>query len=330
MNSFIIKITSPFECVIKTNNIEKFLNKKTDSLFLKVSDEKNIVFYCYPTNSVLKEQKNIPFSFNLNLENLNNNVSKQFNLTLYKNNFLSLELKPFLLPKTFTLKNKKETFTLQNEKHEANLSIGKPCVFSLSTNNFVFYKTLDFDVLEYKLTAKKDFIFVEFLSATSQILALKYNNGYEVLDDCGVNYIDYNSDKITIHTRLFDIAKHGKLIEYDLSKTYVERSFSLTYENKKPTIVNNNYLIPFAFFEALKNGNIKLARFYLDDNLSNNLTDKHLKEYFGCFLEVVPSPLSKLEERKICLIKKEENIYTTKEYTVELNENKIKNIILDE
>lgn len=330
MKNLIIKITSLFPCIVKINNIEKILKEKHDILFLKVVDESSFTLSCYPIDTTFNEQKNIPFMTNIDLENLQNNNSEQTKITVYKDNFIHIELKPFLIYKTPHLKTKKETFFINSQKHEANLLIGKPCIFSISNNNSIFYKTINFDCLDIKTTTLKDFIFIEFKGNKNQILVLNYVDDYVILDHLDINNIEYSKNKITIHTPILDMAKHGKLIEYTLSKDKVDRTITLTYNNKKPTIITNISLIPYAFFEAVKIKNFKLARYYLDKDLSSALTDKHIEEYFKDFLEVVPSPLSHFDENRICLIYKDNNIFTTKEYTIELNSNKIKNIMLNE
>ena len=329
MNNFIVKITSPFACITKVNNIEKTLSKKTDSLILKITDEKEFTIYCYPLNPNLNEQKNIPFALNINLDDIYKNTNDQAQITLYKNNFLDINLKPFLIYKTPLIKTKKETISCKNKKHELVLSIGKPCVFSVSCDDSIHYKTLDFDCLNYKATTGKDLIFIEFIGVKNQILALKYTDKYEILDDAVINSIEYTKDKITIHQPIFDMAKHGRLIEYDLLNTN-SRKASLTYNDKKPTIITNKHLVPYAFFEAVKIKNFKLARLYLTPSLSNALTDNHIEEYFKNFLEITPSPFCNIEENLICLIYKEKNIYTTREYKIELEQDKINNIILSE
>ena len=330
MNNFIVKISSPFPCVIKINNIEKVLNNKCENLFLKVENEESFCVSYYPLNSTFLTQKIIPATANINLKDLYKNDPEKTSITIYKNNFLHINLKPFLIFKTPTLKTKKETITLNNKKHEALLSIGKPCVFSINTDNNIYYKTLDFDCLDYKISSTRDLIFVEFIGQKSEILTLKYDDNYKIIDNLDINHIEYGKDKITIHSPLFDMAGHGKLIEYDITKKTTTRNITLTYNDKKPNIITNTTLIPYAFFEAVKVKNFKLARNYLSHRLSSSLTDNHIETYFNDFIKITPSPFCDLDENKVCLIYKDNNVFTAKEFDIEIKENKIENIILNE
>lgn len=328
MSEYVFKISSPFPCMLKVNQIEKILSNPYEYLLLKICDEKFFTIYCYPTNSDYLEQKNIPFAVNINTNDLKKSNTEQVEITTFKSNIVFLTLKPFLIPKTFTLKTQKQNLTVLNKSLDATLSIGKPTIFSLNFGDNIFYKTLKTTCTSFKATAKGNFLFIEFHTTPKQILVLDCKNENKILDDCEIDTIEYSKNKVFFHTPIYDISKHGKLVEYDLTSN--KRTESLTYANKKPVLEMKQELIPYIFFEALKIKNLKLCRYYLDETLSKELSDEHLTKYFGNFLEVVPSPKKDFNQNCICLIYKDDNIFTTKEFQVELTKNKIKNIISKE
>ena len=131
--------------------------------------------------------------------------------------FIFLTLKPFLIPKALSLKTQKQTLSVLGKNLEANLSIGKPTTFSLFFESDIFYKTLKKPCSSFKATVKNNLIFIEFNSIPKYFLVIDCKNNNQVLDDCEIDTIEYSKDKIWVHSTLYDITKHGKLIEYDLN-----------------------------------------------------------------------------------------------------------------
>ena len=196
MNEYIFKISSPFQCLLRVDKIEKVLSSPCDFLLLKVSDEKIFTIYCYPTQTEHQEQKNIPFIVNIKPNELKKSTTQQVEITTFKNNFIFLTLKPFLIPKALSLKTKKQTLSVLGKNLEANLSVGKPTIFSLFFESDIFYKTLKKPCSSFKATVKNNLIFIEFNSIPKYFLVIDCKNNNQVLDDCEIDTIEYSKDKI--------------------------------------------------------------------------------------------------------------------------------------
>ena len=246
MSEYIFKISSQFPCLLRVDKIEKVLSTPYEHLLLKVSDEKIFTIYCYPTQPNYQEQKNIPFVVNINVDELKKSNTEQVEITTFKSNIVFLVLKPFLIPKVLSLKTQKQTLSVLGKRIEANLSIGKPTIFSLVFDNDIIYKTLKKPCSSFSATTKNNFIFIEFDSTPKHFLSVDCKNN-KILDDCEIDIIEYTKDKVFAHTTIHDIIKHGKLIEYELTSN--TRKESITYANKKPTLDIKQELIPYAFFE---------------------------------------------------------------------------------
>ena len=126
---------------------------------------------------------------------------------------------------------------------------------------------------------------------------------------------------------------HNYYDDQFLSLSNYNKISYLVYDKNTPYIVKHKEFIPFAFFESIKIENFKLARSYMSDELSNKLSNAHLKKFFGQFLSVCLPLTQENFDNQIALIyeEKQGNLKTkkiAKIFQIDLDyKNKIKNIV---
>lgn len=112
-------------------------------------------------------------------------------------------------------------------------------------------------------------------------------DGKNFIEICGDVEIDKN--KVTAVSYLDSISKHGKLtkIEINNGKVQILENELLYLKNKpiKPKFIGaKNY----SFLQSILVKDYNLARSYLDEKLSEKLTDEHFSKFFGEFDEILP------------------------------------------
>ena len=105
--------------------------------------------------------------------------------------------------------------------------------------------------------------------------------------------IEISGNEIISLKHIKDIASHGFVCKHELKNGQISLTSSYSvYLNNTPFHATNKHVLGIAFLEALNINNIKLARYYLDDELNKILDDNQLVKYFGDYLEFEPNFLT--------------------------------------
>ena len=149
--------------------------------------------------------------------------------------------------------------------------------------------------------------------------------GNIVFEDCA-DLIELNKNNISTLNKIQDIAKHGFVSIYKVEENNITLTEQYTvFLNQTPTYTKNKYCISTAFLEALNLNNLKLARYYLSDELNATLNDQQLTSFFGDYTEFEPNFL--LDANNSVFFVYNSNIVKT--YNFEIKENKIVDITTD-
>ena len=174
---------------------------------------------------------------------------------------------------------------------------------------------LEFDKY-YALTGKRaeqDYVLV--FDKTGNTIFEGYDDKIEIVGN------QINALKI-VH----DTAQHGFVSKYELKNNKIsEVECYSVYLKQTPLHATNKYVVPVAFLEAINLDNLKLARFYLCDQLNISLKDEQLTQYFGDFLEFESNFLHDMDNSFIFYY----NNGMTKLFRFVVKDNKIVDILCD-
>lgn len=323
-----IHIKPTFNCLIKLSNLEKVLNKNKTYSFLCKEDVLNVIVYpLYTTSSSL------PFSFKFDTSNPI--CQKNVDVIKYPNNNYLLTISPFLIgAKTLGIKTKTLTFGLT--KHTIYYSLNAPFNVKLeSENTFCEYSFNEVICnINFVTIASNLLIYAKLENGLGYVFCnINFeNNTYSLVSLEKIDLLENKNNFIYTYKNLNDISHHGEVCKYSIQNQYNKVCY-IVYNENSPVIIKHKELIPFAFFEAIKIENFKLARLYLTPELSNKLTNYHFKKFFGKFIKAT-LPLTHEEyEDEISLIYENKNNDDktekyAKNYKVLINENsKIYNIL---
>lgn len=322
-----IHLKPTFNCLLKIDNLEKVLNKNKTYSFLTEEDALNIIVYPLTSTS-----SSLPFSFKFEFSKPY--CQKNVDVISFSNNNFLLTLFPFFVgsPKYLGVKTKSLNFggishtlyytlnTTFNIKIECASSF---CEYSFNEKiSSLEVITVEDNALIYaKLQNNLGFVFCNISFS---------NNTYKLITLEKINLLEIKNDAIYTYKKLNDISHHGQVNKYE-TKNYNRISY-LVYDSNFPILIKHKELIPFAYFEAIKLQNYKLARSYMSKILNDKLSNTHLKKFFGSFTEIC-LPLKKDNyEDEICLVY-EENVNNlqikkfAKNFKLSINtNNKIDNI----
>lgn len=323
---YYLHIKPTFNCLLKVQDLSQELNKNRLHTFL-VNMEEPLNLSFYPVD---EENKNsLPFAAVLkNENNLLTTNKKQLDIISFPDNNYLITVQPFLFacPENFDiqtkqvktenathtitwLKQEKGLLTISNNKNEERIKLNlKNEVNTLNTkqkNNFIF---------GYSKSNNKYTVF-----------CVKYENDtyYPIVNQV-VDILEEEQNKITTYKNLNDFAGHGVITTYNFENGF-EENITLAYNNSAPLISKHKEIIPYAFFEAIKIKNFKLAKNYLTKELSQKLTNAHLEKFFGNFDSVCQTLSQKFNPEEIALIYNLPYKHA-KIYSLKLKENKIENI----
>lgn len=137
--------------------------------------------------------------------------------------------------------------------------------------------------------------------------------------------IEVRQSDIKTLTKCFDINKHGKVNVYSVEKSkFTKKDEYLVNIRENVKVVPA--VVPFAFFESLKLGDVKLARSYLSDSLNGGIDDAHLKAYFGDFVDIRQNNIN--DSKAVILIYKNGNNFCGKLCKITMAGDKIDNFDL--
>lgn len=323
----ILHIKPSFDCLINYLGTQKSLIKnKTYSFILK----DKIALSFYPNNN--EELNSLPFSCIIEPTSHNLLQTNRNNLTLTRfpnNNFL-LEVNPFIFaqtPNSFGLKTK--TIHIKNIPHTISWLANNNLNCRIENSNSYLDFNNNCKVVEMDTKSSDGNILIYFRTQNLKYIVshiLYENNKYLLQEMQEVDLLEETENTITTYKNLHDFAKHGEITTYDFNGTF-SKTKELAYNNQTAKKTKIKEIVPFAFFEALKNKNFKLARSYLSNALSNKISNNHLKKFFGNFDKPYQTLSPTYYPEEIALIYNALPTKYAKIYNIKFNtENKIENI----
>ena len=282
----------------------------------KVSfEDQDLIIKYYPLQKTFNGKQTLPSIINIKLASLEN--CKEYLITLYPNNNIEILLQPFTLDINLPLN--KTSNPIENSTKKLDLFLSHNTTIALQSNNNYFYHTLDYQ-LEFVKAVEIDNCLHILLSKANDYYYLKIKND-NIQCSCLLSDASFLKNQLVATIPYFDMAKHGKLIEISFVKPYGYNE-KIIYLNKKPKLIENPLLLPYAFVESIKAKNFKLARFYMTKTMSEKLSNETLQSFFGNIKSITHDTYND----KICIITKNNNVFVAKDYTFDFEDNKISNI----
>ncbi len=244
---------------------------------VKTSINENAKITYYPINT--QSSKYLPFCFEFSEKE--------------SQHYIKYKLKDALVLKINPMRVPKYSFVFEEEIEGKKycLHSGYPSFFTVSENDkVIFSKKANCNFKEP--TIKKRASSVIFSAKwNDQIYFLIFNGKTEIFSGFASEY-KYEQDSLNLVSWQKDMAKQGYLYKININSGTVSKSL-IYYE--PPKVISNQKLIPYAFFEAVKTKNYKLARKYLSSALNLKIADEHFAAFFGKFSDVtqnyyLPSP----------------------------------------
>lgn len=323
----LVHIKPNFPCVLAYLSTQKNLNKNKIYTFI-LKDKTTLSFYPNDDNTT----NALPFSCEIDplSEGLLKTGRNNLTVTNFPNNNFLLEVNPFIFSSNSAMLGlKTKTVRTQNITHTITYFSNNNLNFRIENNNSFLDFSNNCKVTELNIKAKNENIFLYFGTKNNKHFTCHIcykNNKYFLQDTNEVDLLEEQNDTIITYKNLHDFASHGEITTYSFANEFSKKT-ELAYNNSTPYKTKVKEFVPFAFFEALKVNNFKLARYYLTPKLSSKLSNNHLKKFFGNFEKAhqTLSPIYNPEEIALIYYGKQ-NKYA-KIYSIQFNEeNKISNI----
>lgn len=316
---YFLHVKPTFDCLLKCHDCQTFMQSGFTYSFL-ASEKVNLLFY--PADNT---QPSLPFCYNFNASSPTH--SANVSITNFKNNNFLLNVSPFYFGSSKSMLLSSKKINLNNKSHtiyyntNANLNLKIECESDTLQFDFdekissINTKTLNNNILIYAQSSTKGIV----------VLLEFFEDKYKTIVCDVVDILEENKTCIKTYKSLFDFANHGVINTYDF-QSKLQPQTQLVYANSSPFLAKHKQIIPFAFFEAVKLKNYKLARFYLDSTLSKKLTDKHFDIFFGSFDNISQS-LHQNAQNEIALIYTDKKCNSATIFELDFNQNnKILNI----
>lgn len=306
---FYIKSTHP---ALITIDKDYLLENEIDKIPI---EEQDIIIKYYPLEKTINDKIAIPYIVNINKSLVQN--SNEYNVIKYPNQHTEIVLKPFLI--TNTTFSEKKSYKIENSKKTLD-------IYNHNTTNII-------------LKDDNNHLYFTYPSPVNFIIAAEIDNICHVLLQNNKHiYVQINKEKVTIFDDIknfsfdknifsailpnHDMAKSGKAIEINFAKPYSCLTKEI-YVNEAPNIITNNKLIPYAFLEAIKSKNYKLARQYMSQDMQDKLSDTSLSSFFNNVISISHD----IYNDKVCTISSEKHTYLATDYDFDIKNGKICNII---
>lgn len=282
-----------FDCLLDVHGQKYLMHKGVERVELEVEQQEQVCLLFYPTErgqiaytAILKEFEgkllvSCPYASVLEVG------TEQYELE-----FAPFEMNVF--PKK-----------LSRAKQSGNdvwLVMGKQNYFCVG-NDEMFFHTFEGEVMEY------DFLTV----FNKPALKVTQKDQEQLFVFCAERQ-EFDSfagqisvgETIEVTTPCHDYAgqAHAKTFVYE-GDQLVCQSDELLFLHQNPFVANNPQVIPFAFFEAIREQNFLLAKNYLSPALASKVSMEMLQEYFGEFNKIKPYNFFKDKGYYVCVVNKE-------------------------
>lgn len=316
-----LHIKPNFNCLVKISKEEYLLEaQKTYSFLVK---EQNLSLLFYPTNT---DFLSLPFAVTFDTQNLQ--CTKNVQVIEFSNKNYLLNVSPFLIGSNTNLGIKTKTVTLGGQVHTIYYSTHSKFNIKIECNCCSSEYSLDAEITDLNTKTHKNnlIVFCKCKDTKYVILALYFDGeqyNYKNLEV--VDILEEENGNISTYKNLNDFAGHGVVTNYDLTQETCMSS-TLVY-NTTPFLSRKKELIPYAFFEAVKVKNYKLASSYLSQSLIKILSPSHYQSFFGEFTQILPPLYKSANYNQISLVYNKNNKLIAKNFALQFDENnKISNI----
>ncbi|MBQ3048143.1 MAG: hypothetical protein IJD48_03925 [Clostridia bacterium] len=316
----ILHIKPDFDCLLKSSKTEIFLKANSTNSFLTSTQKITLLFY--PTNC---SEYSLPFCFVFDAKNPCH--SKNVKVANFNNNNYLLSVSPFFISKPQNLLFSTKKLKTNSTEHTIFFNTNSDLNLKIESDLDVFSYNFDVKIKQLKCVSLNQNILIYAHGCHGGVVVLLdyTQDKYKIILCEKVDILEETNSTLKTYKCLYDFAGHGVVNTFDLNKSLLPNT-QLVYANKSPFLAKHKEIIPYAFFEAIKVNNLKVARFYLSTSLSNKLSDKHLKVFFDNFDDIQQS-LATDSIDEIALIYNNDKCNKTKLFKLEFdNQNKISNI----
>lgn len=239
----------------------------------KIDSQQNSILQVFPMNDFCN---NIPYSINIDNKNLDFDLSFIKSYKINKDNYL-IDLQDNKIIKEEVL----ASFSNLNSDYEI---LQKDFASITIANQQIWQKNTIFDGAE--IYEKNNYIFFVMSKENEKYLVVLDNVNNIIIED-EITTIEHKENGFQTLLILNDIQKQGKVKKYELvdGELTLTNQFA-TYLNSVPKRPYSPKCNNIAFFECIKAQNLKLARVYLTNELSNKITLSHIEAYFGDFTKI--------------------------------------------
>ena len=259
-----------------------------------LTDQRELFLCCYPLNNKADKSRSLSYAAKLTLGSNITCSSDSVTITCYPANHIEVLCHNFSVA-YFSTPQKLTSLSLANGNIVTLFEDTKQ-TFVIENDDLLFSFTLPTILTEYEITettlqATNCVMLRGKVSADEKayLLVVGYvNNGYEHLIDLLADKIEESPNgEVASLEMVIDIAKHGYVEKYSFDgNRFTLKDNYTVYMDSAPQLVTHPHLVPYAFMEALNVDNLKLARAYLDQTLSQSLSDAHLRTFFDDYAEV--------------------------------------------
>ena len=336
MAIFKVLLSSLMPCVI-THNGEHLtsLEQNFGAHILEIDNENAHVFSVFPIIDKQQQKKLLPYTFKLAFEGASiKSNCPHAKVIHYPNNCLEIELLPFELhefdiPKTLC---KQQLRSPLGDVWAVLIKDSKYRFLISSHDDNLLLHTLDFEIENPQITQKKlgdtNFVFLEGnVDNMSYLLAVSAHSTFEANVEILCHKIEFLENSIKTLTKCLDMARHGKVQVFGIHENLLQKTDEyLVQLSENIKIFSQAPLVPFAFFESLQVGDLKLARSYLSVELNDSISDAHLSSYFGNFIRVENNKFDD-SYNTIALIYEKDTSAFAKLYKIQFDGNLIDNFV---
>ena len=220
---------------------------------------------------------------------------------------------------------KKKKITLGLETLTITLNSNNTSTITISNQTVLFVHFVEFELKDLEASIINGYITIQCKNQDKIYLLIVETENYSIIEEKLFDSIEMDEKMLRGFLKQEDMAKHGLIVSYEFTKP-IKIEKKMVYINNAPDITKNEILIPYAFFEAVKVDNYRLARHYLSKDLAKKLDDEHLKEFFGDFVDIRQNVYNKSDDF-VCLVYKNQDEFYVQNYKCLIQNCKIINIL---
>lgn len=256
-------------------------NQKVHCIDLKVYSEKLII-----TKEPISSKKKLllPYTIQLSTSNGVGSDNELATVVPFPNNSYDIILQPCEIKQYKNLKKVYDDFVDNYNIVVVNNGQSYINIYKL---NVLKYSTVVEELSQISASKKSDYVIVKAINNKGQYFVLVLNEAkdFEEAICTSADELEDQEEKLKLLVKINDIAKHAKVITLNYQQPQAEQPHYVYLKDSAVT-TQSKQLLPFAFLEAIKVGNHKLAKEYLSPELKEKTTKQHLTNYFNNLTEI--------------------------------------------